>query len=442
MRIFIDCSFVDFGQQPTGIPRVVLKYIEAGYAWGENNGIDVVPVVTTKNGLIPVRPLPGKNPPPPAVKYVRRSIDDQIDGAAAAKLLKEAEAALRAALIKAGALSSIKSVEFEVLTLFAKMLSGGRESLEIDVGPGDIVFFPANWHDIEAEFLVDLKNAGAKLFVLVHDILPISFRKFYKTPWREQFADNLLGACSISDGMLAVSRYTANCVLAFANENGLCLKHVEVFHNAFDPLIDDQAVVRAIENGSYRLPFISREKHEILRNDQPYLMVGTIEPKKGHIPVIESFERLWRNGFDRKLVLVGRRGWMDEEVVLAIKKSPFAGDKLVWFHDLNDVDLYFAYKYSRALIFASYAEGFGIPLIEAAKSGLPAICYETAVAREVAGERALYYSNFDEFEAHIATIEDEETYQLRKQALIGFSWPNWQETGNRMFNHLASSSAS
>lgn len=440
MRIFIDCSFVDFSRQPTGIPRVVLKYIEAGYAWGGINGIDVVPVVTTKTGLFPVRPLPGKNPPPPTVKYVKRSIDDEIDGAAAATLLKDAESALRAALIKAGALSSIKGIELEVLTLFAKMLSSGKESLEIDVAPGDIVLFPAYWHDLETDLLAALKNAGAKLFVLVHDMLPISFKKFYKTPWREQFADNLLGACSIANGMLAVSHYTANCVLAFAKENGVCLQHIEVFHNAFDPLINDQAVMRAIENGSYRLPFVSRNKHELLRNDQPYLMVGTIEPKKGHIPVIQSFERLWRNGFDRKLVLVGRRGWMDEEVVLAIKKSPFAEDKLVWFDDLNDVDLYFAYKYSRALIFASYAEGFGIPLIEAAKLELPAICYDTEVAREVAGESALYYSNFDEFEAHIATMEDGEEYRLRKQALIDFSWPNWQETGNRMFDHLASSS--
>jgi glycosyltransferase involved in cell wall biosynthesis len=137
--------------------------------------------------------------------------------------------------------------------------------------------------------------------------------------------------------------------------------------------------------------------------------------------------------------LVGRRGWMDEDVVLAIKTSAFYEEKLFWFDDFTDADLYFAYKYSRALIFASYAEGFGIPLIEAAKAGLPMVCHDTDVAREVANDYALYYSTFDEFTAHIAAIEDDNAYLEFRQALTSFSWPSWQETGTLLFDHLQSS---
>jgi len=43
-RILIDCSHVDFTRQPTGIPRVVLKYIEVGYEWGRRTGIEIIPV--------------------------------------------------------------------------------------------------------------------------------------------------------------------------------------------------------------------------------------------------------------------------------------------------------------------------------------------------------------------------------------------------------------
>ena len=436
MRIFIDCSYVDFSRQPTGIPRVVLKYIEAGYNWSGVHGVDVVPVVTTQAGLIPVRPIPGKMPPPSTLIYAKSANEGQIDFASAAPFLKDASSALRAALDEAGMSSTARAIELEVLTLFARILSS--ENTVIDVGPDDIVFFPAYWHDLDNKLLIDLKTSGAKLFVLVHDILPVKFKRFYKTPWREQFADNLLGACKIADGMFAVSHYTAADVLNFAHENGVGLKHVKVFHNSFDPLIDDPAIMRAVNDGSYSSPFKSKKKHDLLRSEQPYLMVGTIEPKKGHIPVIQSFETLWRNGLSRKLVLVGRRGWMDEDVIVAIKTSAFYEEKLFWFDDFTDVDLYFAYRYSRALIFASYAEGFGIPLIEAAKSGLPMVCHNTEVAREVASDYALYYSTFDEFKAHIAAIEDDKAYREFRQALTGFSWPSWQETGTMLFDYLQS----
>jgi glycosyltransferase involved in cell wall biosynthesis len=437
VRIFIDCSYVDFSRQPTGIPRVVLKYIESGYSWGEIHGIDVVPVVTTKAGLVPVRPVPGKTPPPSTLRYSNRATEGQIDFISVAPFLKSASSGLFSAFTEAGLRLNARAIELEVLKLFTEILSS--EDPVIDAGPDDIIFFPAYWHDLDHRLFIDLKTSGAKLFVLVHDILPVKFKRFYKTPWREQFADNLLGACKIADGMLAVSHYTAAGVLDFAHENGVGLKNVKVFHNSIDPLIDDPKIMQAINEGSYSSPFESKKKYDFLRSEQPYLMVGTIEPKKGHIPVIQSFEVLWRNGLDRKLILVGRRGWMDEDVILAIRTSAFYEEKLFWFDDFTDADLYFAYRYSRALIFASYAEGFGIPLIEAAKAGLPMVCHDTDVAREVANDYALYYSTFDEFTAHIAAIEDDNAYLEFRQALTSFSWPSWQETGTLLFDHLQSS---
>lgn len=62
-RILIDCSFIDFVKQPTGIPRTVLKYIEVGYGWGGKAGIEVIPIVPTREGVFICRPLPGRAPP-------------------------------------------------------------------------------------------------------------------------------------------------------------------------------------------------------------------------------------------------------------------------------------------------------------------------------------------------------------------------------------------
>lgn len=436
MRLFIDCSYVDFKKQPTGIPRVVLKYVETGYKWGRENGVDVLPVVTTESGVFPVRPLPGKSPPSSAQKYVRPELDSVSDGGVAAGHLRDAETALRAALIGAGAPASIVGIEKGVAALFASLIAGDNEDfLKLDVGPGDIFFFPAYWHDIDPSVLAALHELGAKLFILVHDILPITFSKFYDSPWREQFANNLLAAAEIADGMLAVSNYSANGVLNFVQAKGVHLQHVEVSHNGFDPLIENDDVRNAIDAGRYPRG-AGKANFEFFREKQPVLMVGTIEPKKGHIPVIQSFERMWQEGLERDLVLVGRKGWLDQPVVKHIEGSEYYGRKLFWLDGLDDTDLYVAYKYSRGLIFGSYAEGFGIPMIEAADAQLPIICYDTEVAREIAGSNASYYSSFEGLQKHIRDLEDDAIYADRKAALKGFTWPSWQQTGMRLFDHL------
>lgn len=437
MRIFIDTNLVDFRRQPTGIPRVVLKYIEAGYEWGRANNVDVVPVIATESGLFPVTPLPGKDPPPSTARYLNGVLKKEINGASAAAHLREAETNLRAALIEAGAPGSMDGLEAAVSSLFSQLIKGGKQAaLNIDVGPGDVIFFPAYWHDIDPAVIEELRSSGAQTFILVHDILPVTFSKFYQAPWRYQFADNLLAAIRNASGLLSVSNYSAAGVLDFAHNNGEELESVKVIHNGFDHLVEDEDLRREIDLGTKNLPTARQRYFEFFKAHQPYLMVGTIEPKKGHIPTIECMETLWQAGLDRKLVMVGRRGWLDEQVVDRIESSPYFGDKLFWFDDLDDVDLYLAYRESRALIFSSYAEGFGIPMVEAAMSRLPMICYDTAVAREVSGGFGLYYSSFQEFRELIGSIEDDGFYTEQRAKLEKFNWPSWRETGFSLFDYL------
>jgi glycosyltransferase involved in cell wall biosynthesis len=442
VRIFIDCSFVDFSRQPTGIPRVVLKYVETGYRWGHRHGIDVVPVVTTEAGIFPVRPLPGAKPSPAAKSYVEGRIADNVDGKAAAAHLREAESALRAALIDAGLPAQLEGLEAGVSALFSSLAKRGAEAaLKIEIGPGDVVFFPAYWHDLDPALIKQIGEDGGQAFILVHDILPITFAKFYQSPWRERFADNLLAAARNAAGMLAVSQYSADGVKEFGRRKGVVLDHVKVVHNGYDPLVEDEATKAQIDRGDFHSA-LGRERYaQYFAEHEPYLMVGTIEPKKGHIPTIEAFEQMWRDGLDRDLVLVGRKGWMYEAVVNRIMSSEFYGSRLRWFDDLDDVDLYIAYCKSRALIFSSYAEGFGIPLIEAAVSRTPVLCFDTLVAREVAGSFGMFFADSAQLKQHVGRMEDAVEFDRAKAALDGFSWPTWDETGDKLFNYLKARAA-
>jgi glycosyltransferase involved in cell wall biosynthesis len=122
-----------------------------------------------------------------------------------------------------------------------------------------------------------------------------------------------------------------------------------------------------------------------------FLMVGTIEPRKGHAFVLDAFERLWASGVSANLVVVGRQGWMSEALVARMRNMVTRDAGLIWLEQASDEYLEHLYAASRALVAASEAEGFGLPLVEAARRGLPVIARDIPVFREVSSGFARYF---------------------------------------------------
>ncbi|WP_238812280.1 glycosyltransferase family 4 protein [Paraburkholderia sp. SG-MS1] len=125
---------------------------------------------------------------------------------------------------------------------------------------------------------------------------------------------------------------------------------------------------------------------------QLVLMVGTIEPRKGHAQVLDAFEILWQNGAEDTLIIAGRQGWQVESLVERLTRHPEAGKRLRWFSDTSDSQLAQLYSELNGLVMASEAEGFGLPLVEAAQYGMPLFARDLAVFREVASEHATYFT--------------------------------------------------
>ncbi len=115
-----------------------------------------------------------------------------------------------------------------------------------------------------------------------------------------------------------------------------------------------------------------------------FIMVGTLEPRKGYAVALEAFDALWSDGADIKLTIVGKAGWGVEGLVKRITSHPEYGKRLFWLEGISDEELQKAYADSDALIATSYAEGFGLPIVEAAHFGKPVIASDIPVFREVA----------------------------------------------------------
>ncbi len=431
MKLFIDCSYIDFSRQPTGIPRVVLQYIERGYQWSEQTGIEVVPVVISAAGLMPVRPAPGANPP----KYVRDLGGPLgMPNGAAARSLEKSAFHLQAALLNAGADVSGTQCAAAINHAFGAMMNGA-DCPPVPISKGDVLFCPAYWHDVPPDLFWGLQRQGCNIVTLVHDVLPITYKRFYQSPWKEQFEDHLMQHLRHADAVYAVSGYTARSIAEIAERKGLLNRSIDVAHNGYAPLVGD-ALAAKITSGHFSPVIQKGLAYDIINTHQPYVMVGSVEPKKGHIPTIKSFEALWEAGFDRSLVVIGRKGWLEQSVVFTIEQSSFYGKKLFWFQDFDDVDLFYAYQHSRGLIFASYAEGFGIPMVEAMRCGLPVVAYDTPVNREVLGEHGLFFDGFAELAEHLLNLEDQDKYAAIRQSIDAYTWPSWSEVVPAFFNKL------
>lgn len=158
-------------------------------------------------------------------------------------------------------------------------------------------------------------------------------------------------------------------------------------------------------------------------------MVGTVEPRKGHAQTLAAFERLWAQGSDVDLVIVGRQGWMVEPLVARLRTHAEHSKHLFWFEGASDDTLLSLYETSSALLLASEGEGFGLPLIEAAHHKLPVIARDLPVFREVAGEHAFYFSGTSDDSLYDALNRWLAQYAVnRVPSPEGIRWLTWTES--------------
>jgi glycosyltransferase involved in cell wall biosynthesis len=131
---------------------------------------------------------------------------------------------------------------------------------------------------------------------------------------------------------------------------------------------------------------------QIRRLPSSFLMVGTVEPRKGHAQALEAFNQLWSDSEDAALVIAGQPGWMTEVTQRRIRHHEELDKRLFWFMDASDALLDKLYDSCTTLLVASEGEGYGLPLVEALRHNLPVLCRDLPVFREIAGEAVTYYS--------------------------------------------------
>jgi glycosyltransferase involved in cell wall biosynthesis len=230
------------------------------------------------------------------------------------------------------------------------------------------------------------KANGARICFVVHDLLPIMHPEWFTARAHRNYGRWIRCLMTLGDGALCTSLTGAARLRDWLERQAPGLE---------PPLsIGSFLLAGDLEasSPSSGLPAGFGERLSALRGSVNVLAVGTIEPRKAYGQVLSAFERLWAAGEEINLLIVGRLGWKSGQMAARLRGHAQAGRRLHWFEDVSDEALGKLYDRADGLLMASYDEGFGLPLVEAARHGRPILARDIPVFREIAGAHAEYFS--------------------------------------------------
>lgn len=224
--------------------------------------------------------------------------------------------------------------------------------------------------------LLKWKRSGVKICFFVYDLLPLLHPHWFKPSRQKTFARWMRCLGLYADDLICISETVKNDLINWLHKQYNVRDSSLRLHTI--PLGAD------IEN---TLPTsgCSDEEQRIFKQLRPkpfVLMVGTLEPRKGYEKSLAAFERIWADGEQTALVIVGKPGWKTEQLQKALQSHPELKKKLYWFEHASDDLLQELYKATYGVLLASEAEGFGLPLVEAHFYGKPVLARDLAVFRE------------------------------------------------------------
>jgi FkbM family methyltransferase len=273
----------------------------------------------------------------------------------------------------------------------------------VEIAKGDIFYMPDFWtdgvvHATEAGLYAEWRAKGVQTNFMVYDVLPLTRPEFFPDRFSEMHARWLDAVADSGDRHICISQAVADETRQWLEANRpATLEHLDITALHLGADIAASAPTMGLPENA---PTVLNQ----LSSRPSFLMVGTVEPRKGHLQTLAAFERLWAKGVDVNLVIVGAEGWkgMPEAqrrtiptIVEKLRRHPELGRRLFWLEGVSDEYLEKVYATCICLIAASEDEGFGLPLIEAARHRIPILARDIPVFREVAGAHAGYFDTRD-----------------------------------------------
>jgi len=281
--------------------------------------------------------------------------------------------------------------------------------------PGSVFLdLDASWNPTtqeRSELLPQLRATGVETVLLLHDLLPATHPQWFIPQMVDVFLAHVDAHLRAGSTTLCNSEHTRSTLETYCTERGIAVPDCTVVPlGAVPPATSSPEPTRA------QLP-------------SPYfLVVGTVEPRKNHSVVLDAFDKLRADHPDARLVVAGRPGWNNDDIIERLRSGPTGVD---WRTDVSDDELGELYAGATAVIVASVTEGFGLPVIEALQRGVPVVSSDGGALPEAGGDLVEYFDPTSASELHsvlLRHLDDVDHHDACRARIAAYSPTTWAES--------------
>lgn len=249
--------------------------------------------------------------------------------------------------------------------------------------PKGFAYLNVGHSNLNDRVIAGVKQAGGRIAVLIHDTIPLD-HPLYQTPQ------------SVERFRIMLKRVRAQADLVIYNSRATradAERHMAEWGEVPQGMVAHLGVK------------VAEAKPDELPKGLPpegayFVTVGTIEPRKNHALLIDIWERLVKQTPPQEmphLVICGSRGWANEETFFRMDRSALMDEHLHEAPGLSDGAIAALLDGAAGALYPSFAEGYGLPMIEAAARGVPIICADLPVYRELLKDIPVYASLKDSY---------------------------------------------
>ena len=269
-----------------------------------------------------------------------------------------------------------------------------------------------------------------KLIFFLHDLIPIDFPEHVNEPDEEQHKIRVKAMALFADIIIVNSQFTQKRLYNFCDKQNItrpkCLINKIGIEDRF---LDVDISNKPIVQGDY------------------FIYVSTIESRKNHILLLN----VWRDMIEKnklasipKLIFVGKNGWKNDSAMYMMNRCPYLQNHVFHLQGLSDNELIQLVANSTALLFPSFTEGWGMPLVEAIELNTPVICSAIEIFHE-AGKDLLTYVPLIEslgWQNEILKFASDKRYRASKiEKMKAYKMPRWDTHFETFYNYLSEKSS-
>lgn len=303
------------------------------------------------------------------------------------------------------------------------------QSEGVHIQKGDIfVSLWGVWGDQSyIDALVKLHTQGVQLVEVIYDMLPLVTPQYsgHSTVPLENYATSIYPRCA---QLLAISECSKRDADTWLRARRLRVPPIHVFRLGED----------------FHFSKAEAPKDEAFTAAKPaksgyILCLGTIEARKNHTLLYYVYKLAAQRAVKLpKLVLVGRRGWLTDDIFTLMTMDPETRDQFVLLQNISDEELSWLFEHCLFTIYPSFYEGWGLPIAESLARGVPCIASNTSSMPEIAGNLIDYFSpvSVDECLAAIVHMLQPKALTAAKNKTKQYTATSWDDTFKVVSAHI------